>query len=168
MNKMKQDKGVTLIILVIIVLALMILAGVAINSGTYDVDSTLDSKLEGELRMIQYAVFQQYAKYKTTLDENSIIKGSKTYSNNEIKDFMQSNYNTIPLYTVKENDESYKKYYLLDKDDLVNIGIQDSQYSYIINYYTGEVMNADIFTTTSGKEKLYIKGSTKIEEQESF
>lgn len=169
MNKIKQEKGVTLIILIIVVVSLMILAAVSINMGTFNVDSTLDSKLEGELKMVQYAVFQQYAKYKTTLDESNIITGSEgiTYNNEEITDFMNEKYNKTPVYTVKENDEKYKKYYLLSKKDLVNIGIQDSEYSYIINYYTGEVMNADKFKTSTGNP-LYIKGINSTQNSESF
>ena len=167
MNKIKQEKGVTLVILAVIIIALMILAGVSINMGKIDIDSTVDSKLEGELKMVQYAVFQQYAKYKTTLDESSIIVGSKTYSNAEITNFMQENYSTNPVYTAKEDDEIYKKYYLLTPEDLINIGIQDSKYSYIINYYTGEVMNADKFKISSGN-LLYVKGVDSIKESESF
>lgn len=168
MNKIKQEKGITLVILAVIIIALMILAGVSINMGRIDIDSTVDSKLEGELKMVQYAVFQQYAKYKTTLDKSSIIEGSKTYSNAEITNFMKENYNsTNPVYAVKENDEIYKKYYLLTPEDLIEIGIQDSKYSYIVNYYTGEVMNADKFKTSSGN-LLYIRSIDSIKESESF
>ena len=72
-----------------------------------------------------------------------------------------------PVYTAKEDDEIYKKYYLLTPEDLINIGIQDSKYSYIINYYTGEVMNADKFKISSGN-LLYVKGVDSIKESESF
>lgn len=163
MNRIKQEKGITLVILTVIIIALMILAGVAISMGNVNINSTVDSKLEGELKMVQYAVLQQYTKYKTTLDKNNII-GSET----EITDFMKKNYSTInPLYTVKENDEIYKKYYLLTPEDLISIGIQDSKYSYIVNYYTGEVMNANTFKTSGGK-LLYVRGIDSIKESESF
>ena len=64
MNRIKQEKGITLVILTVIIIALMILAGVAISMGNVNINSTVDSKLEGELKMVQYAVLQQYTKYK--------------------------------------------------------------------------------------------------------
>lgn len=166
MNRIKQEKGITLVILAVIIIALMILAGVAINMGTINVDSTIDSKLEGELRMVQYAVFQQYAKYKTTLNENCII--GSDYSK-DIKKFMSDNYPEKSLVhnTVSNEDRKYKKYYLLTQDDLIKIGIQDSKYSYIVNYYTGEVMNADKFKTSTGNP-LYVKGFNSTQSSESF
>lgn len=159
MEKNKQEKGITLVILSIIVIALMIIAGVAIYSGIYDVDSTIDKKLNGELKMVQYAVLQQYAKYKTTLQDNCIIY-TENYDD-KIENFMKQNYsnNTLVLSTKNERDEIYKKYYLITPDDLISIGVQDSEYSYIINYYTGEVMNAEKFTTSMGNF-LYTKGLT--------
>lgn len=166
MNRIKQEKGVTLVILTVIIIALMILVGVSINLGTYDVNSTLDSKLEGELKMVQYAVFQQYAKYKTTLNENYIV--GSDYSK-EIKKFMSDNYPEESLVhnIVSDEDSKYKKYYLLTPDDLIEIGVQDSEYSYIVNYYTGEVMNADKFETSNGT-KLYVKGLDSTRSSESF
>ena len=166
MNKIKQEKGVTIIMLAIIVIALMIIAGVAMNLGTFEVDSTVDSKLESELKMVQYAVFQQYSKYKTTYDDKCIVF-SEEY-NDKVAEFVSQNYgNQALVRTPSENDEKYKRYYLIKPDELIKIGIQDSEYSYIINYYTGEVMNAEKFKTTSGK-LLYIKGLNSTENSESF
>lgn len=167
MNKIKQEKGITMVMLVIIVIALMIIAGVAINMGEIDMNATLDSKLEGELKMVQYAVFQQYAKYKTTLNEEDIIY-TRDY-NSGIIGFLNKYYNgQQPVHTPDlENDEVYKKYYLITPDDLIAIGIQDSEYSYIINYYTGEVFNASKSKTSEGNY-LYVKGLNSTENSESF
>ena len=155
MEKIKQEKGITILILVIIILSLLILAAVAINAGLSDLDATKDSKLEGELNMVQYAVLQQYVKYKTTLDSSYIIG---TDFNNQIQSFVSTNYNGISIaHNINNNDEKYKHYYKITPEQLVTLGVQDSNYSYIVNYYTGEVFNADIFVT-SIDTPLYVKG----------
>jgi hypothetical protein len=166
MNKIKQEKGVTMLILSIIVILLIVIATVSLNLGSYDVDATVDSKLTGELKMVQYAVLEKYTKYKTTLDEDYIIG---TDYNNQIEEFVNEHYSNIELvHKVQSDDEIYEKYYLVNSNDLIKLGIQDSQYSYIVNYYTGEVMNANTYITSSSKT-LYVKGlSTKDINTESF
>ena len=167
MDIIKQEKGITIIALVLVVILLMILAGIAIGIGDANVDSALDAKLQGELQMVQHAVLEQYVKYKTTLNENYII--GRSYED-QIQNFMNKNYGgeTLTLKDSNERQEKYKKYYYLTNGDLENIGIKESEYSYIVNYYTGEVMNADKFTTNSGT-KLYIKGtSNEIQSKPSF
>ncbi len=158
MDIIKQEKGITIIALVLVIILLMILAGVAIGIGDANVDSALDAKLQGELQMVQHAVLEQYVKYKTTLNENYII--GRDYEE-QIQNFMNKNYGgeILTLKNADDRQEKYKKYYYLTRVDLEEIGIQESEYSYIVNYYTGEVMNADKFTTTSGI-KLYVKGAS--------
>lgn len=155
MERVKQEKGITLIMLTIIIIALFILVGVSMNTGLYDISSTLDSRLEGELRIVQYAVLQQYAKYKTTLDASYLIG---TDFNSQIQNFRSTNYNSLSLaHNIQNNDEKYKHYFKITKEQLVSLGVQDSQYSYVVNYYTGEVFNADVFVTSIGTP-LYVKG----------
>lgn len=165
MNKIKQEKGVTLLFLSIAVLVLMILAGLAIGIGNYDVSSTVDSKLQGELKMVQHAVLEQYVKYKTTLNESYIV--GEIYDE-KIDNFMSQNYATESLTIPNASDrkELIKKYYYLTPDNLERIGIEDSQNSYIVNYYTGEVINADKYKTSNGII-LYIKGITNSDQEKS-
>lgn len=165
MNKIKQEKGITLVILIIAIIILIIIAGVAINLGTTNVNISIDYKLKGELEMVQHAVLEQYAKYKTTLNENYIIG---TDYNDKVKEFVSKNYKDVSLVqSINDNNKKYEKYYLLNPEALKNIGIQDSTYSYIVNYYTGEVMNSGIYTTSTGT-KLYIKGTNSNKKSESF
>ena len=159
MEKIKQDSGVTLLMLTIIVLVLFIITAVSINTGLFDLSATTDSRLEGELGMVQYAVLQQYVKYKTTLDSNYLLG---TDFNDQMQSFKSTNYSTVSLvHNISNNDENYQRYYKISPSDLITLGIQDSQYSYIVNYYTGEVFNADVYTTSVGTT-LYIRG--KVEE----
>lgn len=165
MNKIKQEKGITLVMLIIAIVILIIIAGIAINLGTTNVNISIDYKLKGELEMVKYAVLEQYAKYKTTLNENYIIG---TDYNDKVKEFVSKNYKNVTLIqSINENNKKYEKYYLLNPDALKNIGIQDSTYSYIVNYYTGEVMNLNIYTTSTGTQ-LYIKGTNSNKKTESF
>ena len=51
---------------------------------------------------------------------------------------------------------SYKKYYRLTPKNLTELSILNSEHTYIINYYTGEVYNETKKNTTDGLV-LYIK-----------
>ncbi len=162
MNKVKKENGITMLALVIIVVVLMILASFMINLGGINVDGSVDAKLDEELKMVQYAVMQQYMKYNTTNDPANVVY-TRDYNNN-ILDFVNENYKgIILLHTPSESDEVYKKYYLINSADLKKLGIQESNYSYIVNYYTGEVFNANTFKTSKNK-KLYIKGNVSNKE----
>ncbi len=159
MNKIKQEKGITLLILCITVAVLMLLAGIAIQIGDHDADASIDGKLQGELQMVQHAVLEQYVKYKTTLNKSYLVG---TDYENQIQDFMKQNYSgeVLTLKTSDERKEEYKKYYYLTPEDLESIGIKESEFSYVVNYYTGEVMNASRYETSMGL-KLYVKGISK-------
>ena len=58
----KNNQGVTIVILVVAVVLLLILAGVGLNMSFSSVDKVKDSKLETELGMVRQAVTEQYWK----------------------------------------------------------------------------------------------------------
>lgn len=165
MNKLREEKGITMLALVIIVVILTILSALLINFSGINVDSSVDAKLEQELKMVQYAVLQQYMKYNTTQDPSNIVY-TKDY-NEDILDFVDVHYKGVTLqHTPSSSDEIYKKYYRINPKDLQKIGIQDSNFAYIINYYTGEVFNESTYKTSRNRI-LYINGAVSSN-QESF
>lgn len=136
MYKFKTQKGITLISLVITIIILLIISSIGINFGINGINSTKDSKLEAELNMVQHAVLEQYAKYKTTKDMVYLV-GNKV-SEEQLRGITSEL--GITLVNIPDT-YSNKDYYKLDKASLKEIGIQETTDEYIINYISGEVIN---------------------------
>ena len=136
MIKLKCSKGITMVSLVITIAVMCILAGVGIIGGIVGINQTKDSKLTSELTMVQHAVLEQYVKYKTTKDSIYLVGNKITKE--------QANAIAIDIGVMLENiPDTYtnKDYYILDKASLTEIGIEDSEDQYLINYVSGEVIN---------------------------
>ena len=68
-----NNKGITLIALVITIVVLLILASIGIGGAITGVDESTDQKLKSELKMVQHAVLQRYTKYSLTKDETMLV-----------------------------------------------------------------------------------------------
>lgn len=153
MQVVNKEKGVTIIALVITIVVLLILSAISINMGTHGIKSIQDSKLTEEIEMVQHAVLEQYTKYKTTKDSSYLV-GNKI-TNEEANSF--ANEMGVTLVNIP-NTYSNKDYYKLDKKSLKDMGIEDSNDEYIINYISGEVMNITV-KKTSNNNPLYTKAN---------
>lgn len=154
MHIFKGEKGITIISLVITFVLLLIISAVGVNMGISGINSVKDSKLSGELQMVQHAVLEQYTKYKTT--KNSVyLVGNKI-----TKEEASSIANEIGV-TLANIPDSYsnKDYYKLDKTALEQIGIKDATDEYVVNYISGEVMNITVKKTTNNAP-LYTKANS--------
>ncbi len=136
MYKLKTQKGITIVSLVITIILLLIISSIGINFGINGINSTKDSKLEAELNMVQHAILEQYTKYKTTKDMVYLV-GNKV-SEEQLKDITSEL--GITLVNIPDT-YSNKDYYKLDKASLNEIGIRDTYDEYIVNYISGEVIN---------------------------
>lgn len=154
MPAFKEEKGITIVSLVITVILLLILSVVGINMGISGINSVKDSKLNAELEMVQHAVLEQYTKYKTT--KNSVYLVGTKITKEEVSNF--ANEMGITLVNIPDT-YSNKDYYKLDKIALESIGIKDSTDEYVINYISGEVMNITVRKTTNNSP-LYIKANS--------
>lgn len=153
MGSFKQEKGITLVSLIITVILMFILAGISISIGTGQMKTADDSRLTTELEMVQHAVLEQYTKYKTTKDKVYLVGNKITIEEaKQIATELGITLANIP------NTYDNKDYYRLDKASLTAIGIQESTDEYIINYISGEVMNITV-KKTSGNKPLYIKAN---------
>ena len=116
MKSKKNQRGVTVVSLVITVIVLMILAGIGIKVGTDQITKTKDATLTSELTMVQHAILEQYTKYKTTKNANYLL--GNTVSQEEL-----SNITTtlgITLVTIPSGySEKERAYYKLDKASLL-------------------------------------------------
>lgn len=154
MYKLKTQKGITIVSLVITIIILLIISSVGINFGINGINNTKDSKLEAELNMVQHAVLEQYTKYKTTKDTVYIV-GNKV--SEEQLDEITSELG-ITLVNIPDT-YSNKDYYKLDKASLNEIGIRDTYDEYIINYISGEVINITQ-KKLSNNNPLYTKANS--------
>lgn len=138
----RENKGVTLITLVITIIILLIIASISIGSGITGAEKTTENKLFSELKMVQHAILERYTRVMLTKEE---LPGKKL-EQQEINELEQ-----------KLNGESLKgkEYYKITKNNLKELGITETIDEYIVNYQTGEVYNNTKHKTNSGKV-LYI------------
>lgn len=143
----RKNKGITLVALVVTIIVLMIIAGISISGTIIGVKETEETAQISELTMIQHAILERYTSSIYTKQElpGTVIETSEVETIiDEINETCNSNI------TLKGTE--YKR---LTKQDLKNLGIENEEYTYIVNYKTGEVINESIKVTES-KEPLYI------------
>ena len=159
MNKKygKNQKGITMIALIITIIVLIILSGITINMGKEGIKESKENVFLTELGMIQNAVLQRKTKADLTGETypGQIITEVGIDLDSIISD-MNANKATGED-TVARRDSNDANYYLLSNENngLEDIGIKESEDEYIVNYETGEVLNYTTLVTGSGKP-LYI------------
>ena len=156
--KIKDNHGVTLISLIVMVVIISILAGISINYGLTQRDDMTDGALSSELQMVQHIVLERYAKYKLTNDEDILyISEATLVKNSEIDELKQKGYKLlVDTETLNfETDKHEKFYYVLSLSLLKKIGITNAKNEYIVNYSSGEVINKTKKALSTG-ELLYI------------
>lgn len=147
---LKENKGITIIALVVTIIVLLILAGVTINGVIQGIDESEENKLLSELTMVQHAISERYTKYKLTKDKD-ILVGTRIQTST-LEDVPASINWKVTQFDEINNPE--KEYYRLSKLDLSKLGLSGddkSNASYVVNYSTGEVYNETSKTTKSGK-----------------
>lgn len=171
MQRIRNEKGITLSVLAVTIIVLMILAGVTVNLGMYSVDSTKDRKLQAELEIVGQAAITEYSK----AIELGYIKDETTEIPKNFFGTPTSNPIALPSGTwalSASEAVGYKSYFELNPQALKELNILNSVHTYIINYYTGEVYNLTEKKSSTG-ETLYIRMNTgnnvkKIQDTTSF
>ena len=146
--KTKDNKGITLISLGLIILLLLIISSITIYTGINEIRNAEEIKEISELEMVSHAVFQRYTNYIKT-NNNSFLIGQKL-NNDEINQ-ISSQLGVSLVLIPSSYSEEIKAYYRLNPEDLKQIGINDSQDTYIVNYLTGEAINETKKKTDTGK-----------------
>ena len=155
--KAKQETGVTLMALSIIIIVLLILTAITVNIGKDGIKESKENAMLSELGMVQNAVLQR--KTKADLTNEAYPGETITTAGIDLDDVISDiNANTASgeeAVTRKDsNDDNY--YYLSDSNNgLSDLGISNSVDEYIVNYETGEVINYTTLVTGTGKP-LYI------------
>ncbi len=140
----KQDKGITLLVLAITIVVMLIIAGISLYEGKNIVKNAQLENIKTNMLLIQ-------AKGKIIAEEANFNK-TTTESGEE-----QIQYLGIELNVAVENDsilsnsisnvlqsEEMDKYYVLEQQDLDTMGLNKIETSdgvyYLINYETEEVI----------------------------
>lgn len=162
MQKMRNEKGITLTALVITIIVFTLLTSVSINIGTDSINSTKDRNLQSELQIVEQAAISEYSK---AVELGKIHEGTNDIPSN----FVGEKISGVPAITLSNGNswyfasnpneaKGYKSYFRLTPELLEKLEIKNSEHTYIINYYTGEVYNETKQKASTG-EDLYIKAN---------
>lgn len=152
MQMKKNEKGITLIALAVMMIVMVIILSITTYSGISSVKESSKKKLTSELEIVQHAVLEVYTKYQI-FNDMSYLVGDKIQSVNDIPaEYINSLKEKDTAFS--SNNRTEDSYYKLDENKLKDIGIEESNYEYIVCYKTGEVMNVTVEKTSDG-EVLY-------------
>lgn len=144
----RKNEGITLITLVITLVFLLIISGISITGTLRGHEETEEATQISELNMIQHAILERYTKAQLTQEELPGTLITKEKVNEIIEDINGKANESITL-----KGTEYKK--LSDASDFKSLGISNEKDTFIVNYKTGEVINASKKVTKSGKA-LYV------------
>ncbi len=142
-----NDKGITLISLMVIVIVLLIIASISLSMGINDQEKTTTSVVKSELLMVQNAILQRKIRNDSTKTDYEELPGEKI-SKEEVQELLKKKDDSLVL---KGKDDEYKQ---LDSQSLKQLGITNDVDTYIVNYNTGEVINKTQFENF--EEILYV------------
>lgn len=73
MINFENNKGVTLVMLIVTIVVLFIIAGVTITASIDSIDQTIDSQDISEMLIVQHAMQQRYKEYLEKKDSNLLV-----------------------------------------------------------------------------------------------
>lgn len=161
MERMKSEKGVTLVALIITVIVLGIIASISIGAIENPKAEAKENKGISEMYMIQHVLLERYKKWELVKDD-SILVGTKISTSSELATMLSgvdSTESPKVTYTSSDTLTSDKYYYRATPEQLENLGVTKIEDTYIINYYTGEVFNETQKLSAQGSV-LYIYSRT--------
>ena len=142
----KVEKGITLIMLAITILIIVILTATITVVGISTIRETDEEKLISELEIIEQKVLEQYYKYEISGDARLLV--GDVISETQINELATEL--DVTLVEIPDNEVA-KDYRRLTPEKLSVIGVNEAEYTYIVNYASGEVINETVKKTNSGK-----------------
>lgn len=134
---MKNNRGIGIISLLIIIVISVIILGIGVNFGLQKYKEAQIKTLNTDMLLVEWKlkayIDGQKAEGKTEITYLG-TKVSELKENVLIKDFLSKN-------IIPENE--YDKYYVLNDEDMKNAGLEITNYEdsyYLINYETYEVI----------------------------
>ena len=139
----RKNEGITLVTLVVTVVLLLIISGISITGTLRGHKETEEASQISELNMIQHVILERYTKAQLTKET---LPGTKMDISEVQKIIDEINNNSGENINLKGTE--YKQ---LSTADLENLGVTKEDDTFIVNYKTGEVINASKKITKSGK-----------------
>ena len=157
-----NEKGITLLALVITIVVLIILASITVNIGKEGIKESKEDAMLSELAMVQNAILQRKTKADLTQEDYPGETMATAGINleeviEEINDNKASGEEEI---SKKDSDNNHYYFLSTENGGLEALGITNSEDAYIVNYETGEVINYTTKLTGTGKP-LYIYAREK-------
>jgi len=180
-NPLKNQKGISLLALIITIIVIIILAGIALTTGiNNNVENTVKAKLAQEYGEVKELVTQRGKEHRLsseTYSYNNLIKdyfygvpgesGDKTEVIDGITYSNGSTHHNVLVNNIVYSDG----YYLLDEDSFDRMGLSGVTHKYIANFETGDVILAepviigdsvvytldDLLSKTTGNDNLGVE-----------
>lgn len=129
----KNQKGITIVSLIITIILLLIISGITVYIGTGVIKQATLQTVNTNMMLIQ-------AKTKTIAEQAKFNNNQDNYKGTVLSDVSGNKKIDKLIETGIIEDKS--KHYLLSKDDLVSMGLEkiDIEDGYIVNYETEEVI----------------------------
>ena len=137
--------------MIITITVLVILAGISITASFRNTGETENSASITELEMVKHAILERYTKAQLTKEA---LPGTSFTTQSDLNTVISS-INSNATDTIVLEDSTVENYKRLYSTDLKNLGIENAEDTYIVNYTTGEVINETQKVTSTGKT-LYI------------
>lgn len=138
---MNNKSGVTLVTMVIIVIVIVILSTISIIGGTEIIDEAKDSKNEDNLAALKAKVNEINLKTGTA--------GVFTPGNSKL-------YGKIASGVLSGDPDDLQGWYILDKEDLEEMGIEYVDESYLVNYRENKVITMKEYLSAGLPNGFYI------------
>ena len=152
----KKEKGITLIALVVTMVLIIIVSAVSIVVGVGNEKETKARAQKAELQMVQHAILERYTKSQFTKEP---LPGEHLELQ-ELENIINE-INSKAKIGINLKDNEISDYYRLNSNHLKMLKIQNASDTYIVNYKTGEVLNASK-KVDKNKEALYVYSASYI------
>ena len=164
----KENKGITLMALIITVIILSILAGTATFIGIDNINKSRDQIALAEIEEVKHMVGEAYILYKQTNNGN-YLNTKFPVSQAEMNSISSELGITLVSIPQGEYNEVETAYYRLTPQELLSIGVEKSEDTYIVNYVTGEVINETKLKTSENKPLYtYIRSNFNVNDITAF
>lgn len=129
---MKNEKGITMVALVVTILIMAVLAGATFSIGDNIVKQAKLQTLNTNMLLLQ-------AKIKSIAEEASFNKNTDNYKGQKVSEVSNDKVDKLKENGVIDNTEQC---YLLSQDDLNSLGLEKVKVDdgYIVNYETEEII----------------------------